>query len=731
MDEKNQIGEKCPVCDEEFFTEEKFKAHIEIHVKQSVLSRPVENVGLPDYENMDHEKVINLDKIFDKEKIEELIKIKIKKIDNTDDLINSRVFIEQFKKINQKSPLLYLPYFIEDFMNGVMPYKIQKKYHISSYADYTNITKIILRFKGIQMRVRENNLQHDHDWKEKYDLIKKNCDLFRDEINLTILYNMLQTQILLLLMDSPLEKDQIIDECKNIENIFDIFRFTDNELEQNFLTFIDEELNDHISEIIYLLMDEEIIIRNKIHPKELEVKFDIGELRESILFQLSLNENKQNTVNLRNSILNEFVILRLLPGFNFFKNTLADLENEKIIHLEHISGRREEYEVFLTEEYLKLKFKIKSFDDRSLQIPFKGRSIDADQFIIELLELDKGDFDDADDQVTRMAGLVLAESVKIQSPHEKISDFDFTIDIKNYDFRPEQLEAIAKLDFKINSEILHVKVMVNEKLSFKKYLELKNKIPPNEQGTIITFQALSDQIKNDMKNDATIQIIDEEGVRVWVSITPQIPARVNSISKITFDPLNGLENKIVKVRSVFYETGFAIVSVFPEMKEATVLARTLEEIPLFVEGANNFNEYADEYSDFLTVLFTTSNYDDVIDGIFKNKFDHVMKNLFFKFEFDYNVVELNFAHSNKRDIFNCNCIKYAENNLKFCSHLISALDYVFRHTSKQNRLRKILEIWVTENISIILDRLEITKENYNDREISDFIEGKFKILTDL
>ena len=69
--------------------------------------------------------------------------------------------------------------------------------------------------------------------------------------------------------------------------------------------------------------------------------------------------------------------------------------------------------------------------------------------------------------------------------------------------------------------------------------------------------------------------------------------------------------------------------------------------------------------------------------------------------------------------------------MKFCSHLISALDYVFRYTSKQNRLRTILEIWVTENISIILDRLEITKENYNDSEISDFIFGKLKILTDL
>jgi hypothetical protein len=437
--------------------------------------------------------------------------------------------------------------------------------------------------------------------------------------------------------------------------------------------------------------------------------------------------------------------LKLLPGFNFFKNTLADLEQEKIIHLEPISGRWGEYEVFLSQEYLKLQSRIKSFDDLSLPIPFVGRKIDPEQFIMELLELDKGNFDDADDQVTRMAGLVLAESVKIQSPHEKIKDFDFTVDLQNYAFRPEQVEAISKINFRPHDGkdfgILHVKVMIDETLSFTKYLELKNKIPPNEQGIVITFQKISNQIKNDIKNDATIQIIDEEGVRVWVSITPQIPARVNSISKITFDPLSKLENKIVKVNSVFYETGFAIVNVFPEMTEATVLARTLEEIPLFVEGVNNFNEYANEYSDFLTKLFTVAEYDDVIDGFFKNKFDCVTKhryqssyssgtkNSYFEFTFDYNVIVLDIMRSTKRDIFNCNCIKYAENNLKFCSHFVSALDYVFRNTSKQNKLRDALGIWIKENLSIILDRLEITKENYDDDEISDFIKGKFKILS--
>jgi len=183
--------------------------------------------------------------------------------------------------------------------------------------------------------------------------------------------------------------------------------------------------------------------------------------------------------------------------------------------------------------------------------------------------------------------------------------------------------------------------------------------------------------------------------------------------------------------------------VFPEMNEATVLARTLEEIPLFVEDANNFNEFADHYSNFLKFLFITSTYDDVIDGFFKNKFDCVTKhrnhssfssgtkNSYFEFTFDYNVIVLDIMRSTKRDIFNCNCIKYAENNLKFCSHFISALDYVFRNTSKQNKLRGALGIWITENISIILDRLEITEENYMNKEVTDFVSGKFKLIKDL
>ena len=243
--------------------------------------------------------------------------------------------------------------------------------------------------------------------------------------------------------------------------------------------------------------------------------------------------------------------------------------------------------------------KVKSLESDESKIPFRGRKISPDRFIEELLELEKGDFGGEDDQVTRLAGLVLAESVKLQTPHEDIKEFDFAVDIKNYNFRPEQLERMSKLDFKINSEIIHVKVMLEDILNLKKYDELREKIPQNEQGVVITFKKVPKNVKRAIEKDSTIQVIGEEDVKIWSSITPRIPARMGSISKIYWDPLSKLENKIVKVNSVFYEKGIAIVDVFPEMEEETVLARTLEEIELPEASPNNFIEFSNNYSKFL------------------------------------------------------------------------------------------------------------------------------------
>jgi len=743
------MNHKCIICDKGFENDESLKKHIDEHLSESALSKPQDEFIDTDYSFKEENNLIDFKKIFSEEKFERLIESKINKISDVQEIIKRRSFVEEIKKISQKNPFCYPRYFLDDYVDGMSTHDLQEKYHIWFWMDLHNITHNVLKLDENRYTSRkydedENEIRVAKSlnlkivgWKEKYVTFQENSEFFKDEIDSLFFDNILRAEILFLLMDDELDIEEIITFCKKLKGHYDLFHFVDSKqfgknpiLIDSFNEILENNLEDRVNEIFIGLKKENILIRSKKDPKKYEVNFSIDDIKIAIIKELKIS--KQMKYNLiRNKITIKFPGLRLIPKFGIFEQSWMELKKEKVIHISYpTSSRLEDSVLFFNEFYQKIEVDIHNFETEQKKIPFVGRKIDPEQFIMELLELDKGDFDDADDQVTRLAGLVLAESVKIQSPHEKIKDFDFTIDLKNYNFRPEQIEAISKLNFEINSEILHVKVMIDEKLSFTKYLELKNKIPSNEQGTIITFRKISDQIKNDMKNDSTIQIIDEEGVKTWVSITPQIPARVNSVSKITFDPLSKLEHKIVKVNSVFYETGIALVNVFPEMNEVTVLARTLEEIPLFVEDANNFNEFADHYSNFLTILFTTSTYDDVIDGIFKNKFNDESKNLFFKIEFDYNTVELVLNGSTKHDIFNCNCIKYAENNLKFCTHLVSTLDYIFRYTSKQNKLRDILGIWIKENISIILDKLEITKENYDNKEISDFIRGKFKILTD-
>ena len=734
----------CPVCDKKIDSTELYDEHMLEHVgdlNQNSTKESDENFHTT-YSYDEKISQVDLSKIFSGEKFEKLTEKKILQIIDDRERLNRQNFVEKIKKINEKNPFIYLPHFLDDFIQGMPTHELEDKYHIWNWMDHRVVTHNILEFNEYRYISTkyddplELNLKN-FEWRDKYKNLEDNCKFFKDELEELIFNNVLYAGIIFLLMDKELEQKEIVREIERIKDHYDLYNFLNTggyrsqKLIDDFDNLLETDLENRIDSILSSLKQESVIKRAGKGTRRLITGFNMDSIKKNILQELK-SKNRLSYISLRNLMTEKFPGLRLIPKFNVFESSWRELESEEEISIEYVSSKRNDFVFFLNETHKKISIDIHNIEVEQKKIPFVGRKIDADQFIIELLELDKGDFDDADDQVTRMAGLVLAESVKIQSPHEKISDFDFTIDIKNYDFRPEQLEAIAKLNFKINSEILHVKVMIDERLSFKKYLELKNKIPPNEQGTIITFQALSAQIKNDMKNDATIQIIDEESVRIWVSITPQIPARVNSISKITFDPLSKLENKIVKVSSVFYETGFAIVNVFPEMKEETVLARTLEEIPFFIEQTNDFNEYANSYYDFLTFLFTTTSYEDVIDGIFKTKFKDLSKSIdFFKFEFDYNTVEIDFTRHSKRDIFNCNCLKYAENNLNFCNHFISALDYIFRNFSKQDKLREKLDIWIRENISIILDRLDVSEENNANAELEEFLFGKLKLLKDL
>ena len=141
---------------------------------------------------------------------------------------------------------------------------------------------------------------------------------------------------------------------------------------------------------------------------------------------------------------------------------------------------------------------------------------------------------------------------------------------------------------------------------------------------------------------------------------------------------------------------------------------------------------------FIKILSNCTTSDDLVNGFFKNKFtvneDHSKVN--FKLNFDYNEVNLYLDGHEKREIFNCDCIKYAENPLQLCSHLVTTLDYVFRSCfygddtwNESNQMKEALELLLKQNIAIILDRLEIVEEYgeiKGDQRIFDYVSGMIK-----
>jgi len=735
------MSHKCPICSENFDSLELFDNHIEQHKEESILSKTPE-IEPEIHTNYTKRPSIIIKKIFDDEKFEKLVKLKINDIENMGDLIHRRNFVEQVKKIYEKNPFCYIPYFIKDFLNGISSVELQSKYHIWHRADLIDIIENIFDFKEKRYLSTnyENPIEHNLkiiNWDKKYSKIIDNCRFFEDELQKLIFQNALQSQILLLLMESPHGKNEIYKKCNENKEHFNLFKFMTNDLKNVFDDFFESNLEGMIDEILYELKKQNIVWRLKSDPTKLFVRFTLDEIKKYILRLLKI-ENTMIYSNLRSAVNEYFPGLRFIPGFGAFTAAWNELFQDKLIHTEYRSSRKNDMVFFLNSNFQEIDKTVQLLD--ASQIPFKGREITPETFVSELLELEKGDFDDADDQITRMAGLVLAESVKIQSPHEKIKDFDFTIDLKNYDFRPEQLEAISNLDFKINSKIIHVKVMINQILSFTKYQELKNEIPTNEQGTIITFKKISNEIKNDMINDSTIQIINEEGVKTWVSITPQIPSRVKSMCKIYFDPLSKLENKIVNVDSVFYETGIAMVHVLPEMKEYTVLARSLEEIPLHVTPLD-FNRQSENYLEFLKILFVKSDEENMLQGLFHAKFEDVSSSSksLFTLKFDHNYAHIEIDGFGQRQHFSCGCMTFAENNLKFCSHLVSSLDYIFRSFpsisetwDNNNDLKNALGRTIKNDISVILDRLGLGGEEESENDIlKDFVLTKIDSIENL
>jgi len=320
---------------------------------------------------------------------------------------------------------------------------------------------------------------------------------------------------------------------------------------------------------------------------------------EAILSILSQNHEGIHQDRFHRALLRELEILKLVPKVGLWEDTLANLEKSKIKRITtfwRYSPYRDQ--LFLQEDFEKIIKEMREQIVAAGRTKFFGRRISPHNFISELTELEKGDLGDVDDQVTRLAGLILADSIFLQSPHENMEEFDFAVDVSNYEFNSEQIEAMKNVNFSVVGKIIHCKLMINEPLKQKLIEEIKKKIPTEHQAVIFTLAKPPDSIKKILPEDKTIQIVSEDGIKAWSTITPVIPCRVNTIAKIMYGDLRG---KIVRINGVNYESGIATVSDFNN-KEESVYIGSLEEISFGNSSYQNYETGLNNYLEFLAFL---------------------------------------------------------------------------------------------------------------------------------
>lgn len=661
--------------------------------------------------------------IFGYEKIIDLRKLCLKKQGNisSKEIFEEERFFEIISKLNYRYPLLHFSEFLNDFFSGYFTKKLIKKHHLNSGIELWYIIESIFK-----MEPRREKSKTKTALKQNLE-IKKNTILYQiffnlskkysTELSLSYNYNLLRTFLILYFIETnskSFEKKEIL---SFITSNFKIVKTLEIEFIRNsFLHFLETDIENKIQKIIKHLKNMNLISLPR--ANRVYIHFSKSEISDSI-FKI-INNSKAGIYfdNFKRSLVKKHLFLLLIPEMGLWETLLIDLEKTgKIVQIKAYWKYSPARDQLFTKNNLEFMLELIRKDEQEQakygKTKFFGRSIKPDDFIAELNELEKGDFEANDDQVTRIAGLVLAESVKLQAPHENIPMFDFSIDMKNYRFRPEQMDAMKKLDFQLISEIIHCKVMINEKINKKLLSQLKNYLPKNHQGVIISFMSIPNSLKSDLNSDKTIQIINEEGLKIWASITSLIPSRISSISKIMFDPFNDLMGNIARIDSMNYETGMANVTLIPSGDEFNVYIRSLQEIPLFVTPQNYFT-CSKNYYKFLEILSNLTDDENFKTGIFKNQilsYEKKSKQTWI-FKTLSNNVKIQLFGNSTRDCLECDCFSWQNESSQLCSHLVSCLDCFARdggflddewgHNDLNHVLDMILSGLVHANLDVLL-----------------------------
>ena len=528
---------------------------------------------------------------------------------STSDIVSANIVVNLVIKTSKKYPMLFLPTFLEDFIEGMSGSKIIRKYEMLNFNNLTSfVTSLKMKsrqYTDSDLSAKEQNLQ-DLGQRKRYEFLYKYTYLLYGPLENLLNYNILKTFVCY----SVLKHTFITSE--NLQAyIMDAYSTTKGKIPvlsnkdriDSFEKYIHDDIYMKINDIVSNLYEQgHVIVRDgdvsvtSEYPKFIEFVYDI----------LRNEKNGIRYATFQRRVLDKFQLFRLaMPSVNVFENILDTLESKNLLIRKKTFWKYSPSNdhLFTMENYDSMFAKISKQRIESGRVKFFGRKIGPTLFLDELKSLEYGDLGDEDDQVTRIAGLVLSDAAMLQSPRENMESFDFVVDLKNYTFRPEQEEIMKKLDFKINSNIIHCKVMINRKVNAPLLTNLAAALPTGEQGVIFTCVPTSRNVSDIIANDKTIQIINEDAILDWCKITPVLPCRKNSLARIRY---GDNVQKIVLTKSLNYESGLATVETALDGQEILIPIGSMEELLPNVSSMDDFEMVSRVYLEFLQLLADVS-----------------------------------------------------------------------------------------------------------------------------
>jgi len=652
-------------------------------------------------------------------------------IDDLEKNVDYREFEETLKAIDEKFPFVDFLLFVERLIDGEYSKSLISRFHISGYSDYYKLLSILKldkkRATDKNAASRKTNL-NDPYLSSRYYFLKEIFAKFEKVIAERISYNVLRAVIILYLfsnLNTFTNRKNLIESlpqsCADFERLILAPHDPLSTLEPTTIESLTDQIILELQNNYFLEIDRYGNFRLATH------NLNLSEYIVNIL------QNKTGGISYQNliSILKEKLpILSLIP-LTLIEITIHDLVTaRRIIKKEGYWKLRPFTDEYFTAENYRKFGPENLYEVHKSKGRFFGRAISPDRFVRELVQLQKGDFGDEDDQVTRIAGMVLPNTNEMDWPPPKLNTFDFSVNLTNYRFTREQTQLIKELEFEIISQIIHVKVMVNERVTSelvsKLILQLEQRANM-EQGFVISFLPLYKFTGQQLKHEKRIQVISEDSLKKWCKITPVVASRKGSVVIIRHGDHRG---SIAKITSINYETGLAEIILFPEMKGSSHYIGALEEINLDV-SLNKFVDYSNIFFHFLArlnQLADTEFFNKIIlTDISKQEVFYTKLQIVFTFDVssecqfeDGNIAKILFSDKldvnslryTTEDLFSCTCSQWNENSRSqgLCEHLISTINGTVKYLlsprsglSGQNIERHLT--FIENNMGLFLKRL--------------------------